>query len=1046
MSFFGGLAEGFASGYELGEKWRDSSRDYARRKGFEEIDALELQHTPATPDDPNSVDHWRYGDQVFKSEPPQFVLDNIRDRKRAAVEREYGDVDSARYIENQARVLYDDAMQKYNDQLGRRAQDLFFDDTGYLRDPTEVFSDPQMFRRFGSLVNEYGFEDLLNVNGRPVLFNGMVPGPDGTLTAALTHIDPETGERISTGPLTERRSSDPSDPPVFGTPSDAFRVVGDYLRSRSPAFAETWDTARSRGGLRDIYADLNPQPRLGQMQAAPPQRASPAPAPAAPAPQRPRSVAPASVPAPNPAPAVPRVTGTLRGLGAERAELQAALESDYPKAAVRHAGLGSVAEAQQRVAALDAAMQEKQTQLGSLPEDFAYKTPESNVYADADMAAARVQALEQLRATARDEVADKRSFYSQGGRPLAGGGPRSETLRATGFQNFDELDEEIQTAKQIQRGLRGATPVWEQLGGGSESRDQEKPTPPSSGPQVVEGARGRETFYDSPYEIPNNGGNWQLVQREPPTGDRYEAPNLQIEDRSDPDWEYSRSGTANAKPFKGIVFHHTGKNTDLDRILRYGHTVDKERGGSFGYHFLIDRDGSIVQAAPMSKRTNHAIPMEQRGEKWVRKQGLGNSNTLGVSLIAAEEGATPEQLEAARRLGNQLAADFRIPRGNIFGHGEVSQPGHRMASEGREIAQMLREAGVSPEEATSLADAATNPATPPRERQAAQQEVQRELSPRTAGLGSVSTPAVSPHSLPDRQEQRRREAILDYAGMGGNLEYADGVRRGLQTGEFAAPKVYGDAAGNSATYSSNTGELRGRTVAPAVPLSEAERQEAALKARKAQQDLTAKELANTEKLARLAYGSDAVKENPDLIGRMLMTMDQAALPPGSVSVPLLQQARRVTSWIEKNNKRDVWNLWSASGTTYETDTVGLAVAAAGHTANSDFAEVKNRFLTPIEALTEQGVIQNQGQARDAVSHLSVVYRSGLGLGPKDTYRTVAEAIAYGVTPKVLAYALNAKGSPKVARAVMEYAQQTGREITDERTFRALARELRDSQR
>ncbi|NCA73127.1 MAG: hypothetical protein EOM91_24365, partial [Sphingobacteriia bacterium] len=161
----------------------------------------------------------------------------------------------------------------------------------------------------------------------------------------------------------------------------------------------------------------------------------------------------------------------------------------------------------------------------------------------------------------------------------------------------------------------------------------------------------------------------------------FSAPGMDIDYRGDPSFQYGKSASANAKPFSGIVFHDPGSDASLDQLVDYGKSVDGARGGAFGYHFYVDRDGKIVQGAPMDKRTNHIKPNS--------KFGMSNSDTLGISLIGAQHGATREQLEAARELGGSLAKEYGIDGSRIFGHGEIQ--GDKRKDEGSDAAAALRE-------------------------------------------------------------------------------------------------------------------------------------------------------------------------------------------------------------------------------------------------------------------------------------------------------------------------------------------------------------------
>lgn len=175
---------------------------------------------------------------------------------------------------------------------------------------------------------------------------------------------------------------------------------------------------------------------------------------------------------------------------------------------------------------------------------------------------------------------------------------------------------------------------------------------------------------------------------------------LNIDDQSDPNFGYGESATANKQPFKGIVFHHTSSDS-LQNEVNYGKTKDAKRGGAFGYHYYIGQDGKVVQGAPLDKRTNHIKPGSDTG--------LSNKDSMGISLVGAKDGATPQQLAAAKLLGESVMASNSIDPKNIYGHGELQKD--RMAHEGVAAADQLRKAkpavpagtGAKPKPGTAVA-------------------------------------------------------------------------------------------------------------------------------------------------------------------------------------------------------------------------------------------------------------------------------------------------------------------------------------------------------
>jgi hypothetical protein len=174
-----------------------------------------------------------------------------------------------------------------------------------------------------------------------------------------------------------------------------------------------------------------------------------------------------------------------------------------------------------------------------------------------------------------------------------------------------------------------------------------------------------------------------------------------IRDASDPMFHYGKSATANAKPFNGIVWHHT-RDAPLMNMVNYGKTVDQQRGGAFGYHYYIGPDGEVVQGAPEDKRTNHIKPGSPTG--------FNNSNAIGISLVGAEHGATRAQDEAAKRLGKEIEAKYRIPPSHNMGHGELQND--RQHHEGGLLAGYMRGDDVANDTMRALGKPAFQPDPP----------------------------------------------------------------------------------------------------------------------------------------------------------------------------------------------------------------------------------------------------------------------------------------------------------------------------------------------
>jgi hypothetical protein len=168
-----------------------------------------------------------------------------------------------------------------------------------------------------------------------------------------------------------------------------------------------------------------------------------------------------------------------------------------------------------------------------------------------------------------------------------------------------------------------------------------------------------------------------------------EVPGLKIVQAYQPGQTFGRSATANAQPFSAIVSHYTG-GENLQSALSTA-KGDPGRGGvPYGYHFVIDKDGTVYQTAPLDARTNHVMPpgSQYRSDR----PDISNNNAMGISFVGGGENPTPAALEAARKLYPAVQQRFNIPSQNIVGHGEIQAKGKdsRAADEGMTIVKELR--------------------------------------------------------------------------------------------------------------------------------------------------------------------------------------------------------------------------------------------------------------------------------------------------------------------------------------------------------------------
>ena len=165
---------------------------------------------------------------------------------------------------------------------------------------------------------------------------------------------------------------------------------------------------------------------------------------------------------------------------------------------------------------------------------------------------------------------------------------------------------------------------------------------------------------------------------------------LNIEYRGEDSCPYGKTASANRLPFEALVLHHNRPSHTTDWLVQYQIDGDPSRGGHFGYHFYIDPDGSIIQGAPLTKRTNHVKP-PHRPQRRTFGNHASNRNAIGITCVAAGTPVfkpTSKQLQALNMLAMALCNEFGIEFDHIYGHGELQTDRHK--TEGRSAAEQLR--------------------------------------------------------------------------------------------------------------------------------------------------------------------------------------------------------------------------------------------------------------------------------------------------------------------------------------------------------------------
>ena len=158
-------------------------------------------------------------------------------------------------------------------------------------------------------------------------------------------------------------------------------------------------------------------------------------------------------------------------------------------------------------------------------------------------------------------------------------------------------------------------------------------------------------------------------------------------------FQYGIDATKFKKKIAGYVLHHTSE-TPFDNLIQYMSRRDETRGGSFGYHFLIGKDGRVAQTAPLSARTNHMRSATNR----TNALHLTNVNTCSISLhggykVVSDSNsvhlpATDEQISSARTVLTALERIVDVPLEQAWGHGEIQSD--RMREEALVLAEWCR--------------------------------------------------------------------------------------------------------------------------------------------------------------------------------------------------------------------------------------------------------------------------------------------------------------------------------------------------------------------
>jgi hypothetical protein len=164
---------------------------------------------------------------------------------------------------------------------------------------------------------------------------------------------------------------------------------------------------------------------------------------------------------------------------------------------------------------------------------------------------------------------------------------------------------------------------------------------------------------------------------------------------------YGVAATSNSQLFKNIVIHDSGSD-NAEATVKYGQQIDNTRGGSFGYHFVIAKDGTVIQAAPLNVRTNHVLGASS---------GYENSNSIGIALASTGNDYTQAQLDSLAKLTQDVGNNFGIASSNIQRHAAIQSD--KNPTEGKIAYEYVINKFVNPNKGATIATSTSTNTTLP---------------------------------------------------------------------------------------------------------------------------------------------------------------------------------------------------------------------------------------------------------------------------------------------------------------------------------------------
>lgn len=134
---------------------------------------------------------------------------------------------------------------------------------------------------------------------------------------------------------------------------------------------------------------------------------------------------------------------------------------------------------------------------------------------------------------------------------------------------------------------------------------------------------------------------------------------------------------------KGIVLHRTVSSSTQSTINAFKRGRD---GVNYGTHFIVGKDGKVIQTASLDKYTLHV-------GKTRNSYYPNNSNSIGIEVVGnynkktkSWESVTPKQQRAVAGLVQSLMNIYGLNIHNLYNHEDIS---YKTAGEGRTVYEAI---------------------------------------------------------------------------------------------------------------------------------------------------------------------------------------------------------------------------------------------------------------------------------------------------------------------------------------------------------------------